>query len=201
MTLSVNEKIKIANEYLIDKIPQSELAVKYKCSIRSISGYVSNVRNNRIMYKVGEHNISHTKFLSKNEKIKIVNDHLLNGIAIEELSRVNGCTVERIKKYIDRFKNNKPIDYRTEKNDPCKRVCRRLTLEEKTKIANEFLLDGVKQRELAVKYNCGISTVQLIIRNKQQEKQINDNETRSSGSSNDTTLTANKLSRELQDQH
>ena len=69
--LSVEEKIRIANEHLVDKIPTSVLSEKYKCNVNNIKRYIINVKNNKTMYKHGRNNKLQNRYFNNKEKIKI----------------------------------------------------------------------------------------------------------------------------------
>jgi len=167
--LSVEEKIRIANEHLVDKIPTSVLSEKYKCHVNNIKKYINNVKNNKTMYKHGKNNKLQNKYFTSKDKLGIANEHIQDGISAEDLAKKYGCTSITIKKYIDRVLNNKPIDSRT--NIDCKsRVCVRLSLEDKIKIASEHIYNGIKQIDLAKKYKCNIGTIGHYVSNFQKNK-------------------------------
>jgi len=167
--LSVEEKIRIANEHLVDKIPTSVLSEKYKCNVSNIKKYIINVKNNKTMYKHGRNNKLQNKYFNNKEKIKIANEHLQGGVSIDDLAKKYGCTSITIKKYIDRVLNNEPIDNRT-KIDCASKLCVRLSLEDKIKIASEHIYDGIKQKDLAKKYKCNIGTIGHYVTNLEKNK-------------------------------
>lgn len=169
--LSVEEKIKIANEHLVDRIPTSVLAEKYKCNVRNINKYISNVKNNKTMYKHGKKNKLNRKYFNNTEKIKIANENLQEGTSLEDLAIKYNCKTTTIKKYIDRVSNNNLIDNRLKINRNSSLVFIRLSLEEKIKIASEHLFDDIKQKDLAKKYNCNISSISYYIRNYHKNKE------------------------------
>ena len=157
---SVEDRIKIANEHVIDGISLKKLSKKYNVSVTSICKYVSQVKNGDKMYEHGTTNATriNTNPFTVDEKIKIANEYIVNGKSKKDIALQYNCSVTSVHNYITSVKNNLPMK-QYGKFTKHKGYAKIFSHEEKMMIGNEYIVEGISKKDLALKYNCCLSSV------------------------------------------
>jgi len=160
-TYTDQQKINIANRYLIDGISQKELAKEYNLHYNTIKKYVRSIKNNIPISRTGlkgKRTKTNKAVLSNALKEKIALEHIDDGIPIKDLAVKYKCDRVSISNYVKNIRNGKIMHEKGKSTTP-KSKGKTLSEEDKQNIAKEYLQGGVHQKDLAIKYQVSVCSI------------------------------------------